>query len=107
MSKLGLKRKDARNIDSFRRCGYDYKKVEQTDYYMVWSMTKYDDDTHTLHRYGYEVWRPKWFKNSDGTVVWAKPSDEDFGTYGWYCPTVEQKDIRIQKVLQDYLARES
>lgn len=63
------KAKDARNIDSFRRCGY-------------------------------EVWKPKWFKNSDGTVVWAKPCDEDFGTYGWYCMNEAAKDIRIQKILQ-------
>ena len=103
MEKKVIFKKDARNIDSFRRCGYDYKKEEQTDCYIVWSMTKYDENTKTLHRYGYEVWKPKLYHNPDGSLIWRKLCDEDFGTYGWYCPTSEQKDIRIQKILQEHL----
>lgn len=33
---------------------------------------------------GYEVIKGKKHKNPDGSVVYAYPSDEQFGSYGWY-----------------------
>lgn len=66
----------------FTKKGIGYKKVSETPYYTVWSLCSYDDDTQTLHRYGYEVWS---------------------GDRHYKCPTSADKDIRIQKVLQEYL----
>ena len=103
MGKIGYKRIDVRSIDSFKRHGYDYKKVAMTDYYVVWALTVYDDKTNTLTRYGYEVWKPNWVRMDDGTLIWRKLTDEEFKDMGWYCPTAADKDIRIQKILQEYL----
>lgn len=69
---------DYSKIDHFKRCGYDYTKVSSDDKWMVWKMTS-DGQS-----YGFELWKRKNVKNPDGSIVWAAPSDEDFGIYGWY-----------------------
>lgn len=68
---------DVRELKEFSRCGYNYSKIEEGEDYMIWKMEK-DNIV------GYELWRPKWRKNPDGSKVWVKLSDEDFGTCGWY-----------------------
>lgn len=73
-------RKDIRTYDTFRRDGYDYKKLECNDNYSIWEVFK-DGQSR-----GYEVWKPKKHKNPDGNIVTVRPSDEDFGIYGWYYP---------------------
>lgn len=70
--------KDYRMIDCFKRCGYHYTKVEMDDKWMVWKMERNGQS------YGYELWKRINVTNPDGSVVWRAPSDEDFGTYGWY-----------------------
>lgn len=81
---------DVRTINEFDRVGYHYTKIESNDSYMIWEMSKEGKC------YGYELWKPKWKKNPDGTKVWAKPSDEDFGTYGWYNTNIERLRSKIE-----------
>lgn len=72
---------DVSTLEEFDRFGYHYTKIESGENYCVWKMSTG----------GYELWKRKKHKNPDGTIVWAKPSDEDFGTYGWYYPTLTEK----------------
>lgn len=80
--------KDVREIDEFERIHINYRKVEQTDRYMVWEMTRGDKVI------GWEIWKPYWRKNPDGVKVWAKPNDELFGTLCWYCTSKERLERR-------------
>lgn len=84
---------DARSIKSFGRIGYVYTKIEESENWMVWELSR-DGKV-----YGWEVWKPKLRKNPDGNRVWAKIADEDFGIYGWYCTSkdsVEKKKREIE-----------
>lgn len=47
----------------------------------------------------YEIWRGKRAKQPDGTEVFIKPSDGDFGSYGWAVSRVAVE--RILKALKD------
>lgn len=83
---------DARSLGDFERCGCTYHKIDENEYVMVWEMSKNGKP------YGYEVWKFKGYKNPDGKVVWAKPSDEDFGSYGWYCGTKAQALAKAEDI---------
>lgn len=85
---------DARSITDFTRIGIAYHKVEETEKYMVWEMRRGEK------LIGWEVWKPKWRKNPDGTRVWAKVGDEEFGVFGWYC-TNEAAVERRKKLLEE------
>lgn len=80
---------DARELKEFGRIGYHYTKIEETDTYMVWELTK-DNKS-----YGYEIWKFKKAKNPDGQIVWAKPSDEEFGKYAWYGYNLESLKSKV------------
>lgn len=71
---------DINTYDTFRRDGYDYEKVECNDKYSIWEVFSNGVSK------GFEVWKPKKHKNPDGNIVIVRPSDEDFGRYGWYYP---------------------
>ena len=85
---------DMRQVSTFTRCGYEYRKIEQTDKYMLWEMVKKDGKLA-----GYEVWKSHWHKNPDGNRVWMKPNDESFGTYGWYYTSIEQARTKINSLM--------
>lgn len=81
--------RDISTIDSFNRAGYTYRKVDRGNGYSVWSVSK--DFNGVSKDLGYEVWRDRPVKNPDGSIVIAKPSDEDFGSYAWYYPIRNSK----------------
>ena len=85
---------DYRSIDNFKRCNYDYTKVSQDEKWMVWRLSKNGE-----YR-GYELWKRKNVKNPDGSIVWAAPSDEQFGRYGWYIYYLDDGDCfkRIEQL---------
>ena len=87
-------RTDMRQVSTFTRCGYEYRKIEQTDKYMLWEMVKKNGKLA-----GYEVWNPMWYKNPDGNRVWRKPIDESFGTYGWYYTSIEKARTKINSLM--------
>lgn len=91
---------DARKIREFHRAGYDYTKDKETSDFMIWSVRF--EGKHI----GWEIWKPKWRINPDGNKVWAKPSDEDFGKYGWYCTNIEGVRKRLNKLTdRDYICK--
>lgn len=74
--------KDISEKKEFDRIGYHYERIF---YYApahccVYRMTRKEDGRFS----GYEVVRGKRRLNPDGMVVYNYPSDEDFGTYGFY-----------------------
>lgn len=77
--------KDVRDYDTFNRQGFNYQKIEMTDNYSVWEIFK---DGVSV---GFEVWKNKYSK---GKIV--RPSDEDFGRYGWYFP--KRSERMLQKI---------
>lgn len=90
---------DVRGLESFSRVGYVYKKMWQTDKWMLWSMTKERDDNGVPK---YELWKYKRYVNPDGAEVWAKPCDEDFGTYGWY---ITGREDGCQRKISEIMGR--
>ena len=72
--------KDFRNSEAFKRNGYTYKRKAYEYDWMVWKMSKDNDDNESR----FELWKRKDYKNPDGSIIWASPSDEEFGQYGWY-----------------------
>lgn len=90
---------DARSIKDFKRVGYNYSKIEESESWMVWEMSRGGKP------YGWEVWKSKMKKNPDGSRVWAKPSDEDFGVYGWYCTSKEAVEKR-KKMIEEELVKD-
>lgn len=73
-------RKDLTEMFEFDRCGYHYVNIcyDKDNHKGIWEMRKGD------RSYGFEVVRGKKYKNPDGNIVYIYPSDEQFGTYGWY-----------------------
>lgn len=71
---------DINKKKEFNRIGYHYARV--------WG----DEDNHIyvyqirneLPYYQFEVIKAKKVKNPDGNVVYAYPSNDDFGKYGWF-----------------------
>lgn len=90
-------RKDISDKKEFDRNGYHYTQILADDEKKVYlyEMTpiewekKYDQ---------YELVKGKRYKNPDGEIVYIYPSDEDFGTYGWYiCGTTETTKFSIEQ----------
>lgn len=73
-------RTDIKDKTHFRRIGYDYYRVYLDDERHI---AVYEMEREGMH-HGYEVIKGKKYKNPDGSIVYTYPSDEDFGTYGWY-----------------------
>lgn len=86
-------RVDIRDKAHFRRIGYDYYRVyfDAVRHIAVYEMSK--DGKHK----GYEVIKGKKYKNPDGTIVFTYPSDEDFGTHGWYINFADE-NIEMEKI---------
>lgn len=95
MSKFNYR--DARDIQEFDRAGYHYRKVEGNEEYILWKMER-----EGISYSNYELWLRINAKNPDGSVVWRKPSDEDFGRYAWYICGNEEK---CQMKIKGFLAR--
>lgn len=85
---------DMRQVSTFTRCGYEYRKMEQTEEYMLWEMVKKNGKLA-----GYEVWKPRWLKNYEGNRVWVKPNDESFGTTAWYYTSIDKARTKINSLM--------
>ena len=85
---------DMRQVSTFTRCGYEYRKIEQTEEYMLWEMVKKNGKLA-----GYEVWKPIWHLNPNGSRVWGKAYDESFGTYAWYHTSIEKARTKINSLM--------
>lgn len=78
----------------FDRIGIHYKQV-------------YADDINHIYLYqmdnrenAYELVKGKKRKNPDGNIVYVYPSDEDFGTLGWYIVgTKEYTEKKIAEIM--------
>lgn len=72
--------KDIEERLEFDRCGYHYVNIclDKEKKAGIWELRR-DNKC-----YGFEVVKGKKHKNPDGSVVYAYPSDESFGKYGWY-----------------------
>lgn len=88
-------RKDIKDRLEFRRIGYQYVNValDNEKHKGIWEMRKKGKPL------SYEVIKGVKKKNPDGNYVWVYPSDEQFGTYGWY---VNRPDAwkRAQEIYQ-------
>ena len=78
MASLSIGRKDYAAVKEFERIGIQYERICDNEGYVLWGMVQNDQVT------GFEVWKKRWVKNPDGTMVMKAPCDEDFGVYGWY-----------------------
>ena len=76
-------RPDIKDITSFNREGYRYEKIYEDleKHIVVWKMIDTDDPEKVYKNY--EVWIGMKYVNPDGTVVWRRPGDENWGKYGW------------------------
>ena len=73
--------KDIKDLEPFNRAGYRYEKVYEdlSNHIVIWSM----NDGSAGKYQNFELWLGKRLLNPDGTVVYVKPKDEDWGAYGW------------------------
>lgn len=79
MSKFNIFSKDYSKINEFERIGYTYRKIYEDSDYIVWSM-----EMEGAKYFRCEVWKKSWRKQPDGSLYLHGPSDEEFGTSGWY-----------------------
>lgn len=63
---------------------HKYRKVEQTEKYIVWEVYHKDDT--------FEAWEV-WTQNSDGR--WRLPKPDDFGRTAFYC--LRKEDVKFWK----------
>ena len=76
---MEITKKDIKDLNSFKKWGTTFTKI--------WG----DDDRHLYvfkrsgcSRDDYEVVKGVKTKNSDGSIVYAYPSSDNFGMYGYY-----------------------
>lgn len=71
---------------TFTRAGYKYKQItfDPERKIGIWALTTKDGDPS-----GFEVVKGVKTKNFDGSITFAYPSSEQFGTYGWYYGNLE------------------
>ena len=93
---MKLKAKDIREKNTFNRVGYTYSRVfaDDTNHIYIYQMTNKKGE----HR-GYELVKARPYKNPDGGVVYRYPTDEEFGTYGWYI-YYGGRDIEMEKIVE-------
>ena len=90
-------KKDISEKKEFDRNGYHYEQILADEEYKVY-LYKMTPIEWEKKYYQYELVKGKRYKNPDNTIVYAYPSDEDFGTYGWYiCGTIETTKFSIQQ----------
>lgn len=94
---------DIRNIKNFKKNGYNYTcvkaDVENNTY--VFKMEHIDKP---LPYFQYELIIGVKRKQPDGETVYVYPSDEQFGTYGWYiCGNEETCQERIASKISELL----
>ena len=85
---------------TFRRSGCDYKNIvfNEEHHCGIWKMSKEIDGV--VKDMGYEVVKGVKRKNSDGSIVYVYPGDEEFGIYGFYTYNLE----RCKEILDSWLA---
>lgn len=101
-------KKDISTLQSFNKYGREYSKIWSNDeqHLYVFKVTKtYNrEDGSQLVVTDYEVVKGMKVKNPDGSIVYAYPNTESFGTYGYFIngfPSCYAKE-RIVKRLMDF-----
>lgn len=93
-----IKRTDIKDKKEFNRIGYHYTRIweDNTSRIYVYRMHHIEKE---LPYYQYEV-----VKGVKKNGVYAYPSDEEFGLYGWYiCGTAENCSLKISQKLSELL----
>ena len=85
---------------TFRRSGCDYQNIvfNEEHYCGIWKMSKETDGV--VKDMGYEVVKGVKRMNSDGSIVYVYPGDEEFGIYGFYTYNLE----RCKEILDSWIA---
>ena len=90
-----IRRNDISEKKTFERNGYRYDQVlaDHDKHLYLYKMTPLKwEQTYPQ----YELVKGKKYKNPDGSIVHVYPSDEDFGTFGWYiCGRPEYVSLTI------------
>ena len=97
---------DIKDKNEFNRIGYHYTKVYADDenHIYVFRM-KHNDKKLEMPYSEYELVKGVKVKNPDGNYVYRYPSDEEFGTSGWFYlgndeKCWEQMNAKIQSLLE-------
>ena len=77
-------KKDIRELNSFKKFDSTFTKIwsDEDRHLYVFKRVKIMDDG--KERIDYEVIKGVKTKNPDGSIVYAYPSSDNFGTYGYY-----------------------
>lgn len=87
MEKLEVFRKDISEIDTFTFQDTIVKKLDYNPTTDIYLFGRYNTTGRCKNMLmGYEVIKPKKYKNPDGSIVRTYPSTSEFGTYGSYLP---------------------
>lgn len=88
-------RTDIKEKKEFNRIGHHYTQVLADDEKHIYL---YRMDKDGIRYAQYELVKGKKVKNPDGSIVFIYPSDEDFGTYGWYiCGTPKYVTEKVRE----------
>ena len=99
---------DLKEQNNFRKFDEDFSKIWSDDknhIYVFKRVKKYNlDNGNTKEVISYEVIKGVKKKNPDGTIVYAYPSTDQFGIYGYYITGSEKYcKERISKRISDFL----
>ena len=85
---------------TFSRAGYDYQNIvfDKEHHCGIWKVSIEIDGI--VNDIGYEVVRGIKKKNSDGSIVYVYPSNEQFGINGFYTYNLE----RCKEILDSWIA---
>ena len=85
---------------TFRRVGYDYQNIvfDEEHHCGIWKVSMEIDGI--VNDIGYEVVRGIKKKNSDGSIVYVYPSNEQFGINGFYTYNLD----RCKEILDSWIA---
>lgn len=88
-------RTDISEKKEFDRIGYHYTQILADDEKHVYL---YKLSKPGIKYLQFELVKGKRYQNPDGEIVYIYPSDEDFGTYGWYISgTTETTKFSIEQ----------
>ena len=92
---------------NFARRGLTYTQIRREKDFLVYSLgwpeiVAKNDDSAPINVIGYEVWKIRVLPERKifGSTVPKRekhPSDEDFGTYAWACPTLDHVEEVIKR----------
>lgn len=76
-------RRDYSGVTQFERADYRYTKFKESEHYILWRVDMEDPEWNPEWD-KFELWKKKYSKNPDGTVILRKLCDEDGGSFLWF-----------------------